>query len=141
MLLLLLGVGLCTGAKVEMEGEGCHDGYLDCSSRAELCRAENYNQLLQMMTHCRQTCKQFLENKVGSTSLAGTIGINTIIDKVGFNCQLHYFHCQLSIVNFQLNPTVTVVIHTTHHHHPPPPPPTTTTKTLLCCFSAPCGRI
>ena len=44
-----------------------------------------------------------------------------IIDKVGFNCQLHYSHWQLSIVNFQLNQTVTVVIHTTHHHHHPPP--------------------
>ena len=66
MLLLLVGLALSTGAKVEMEGEGCDDGYLDCSSRAELCRADNYNELLQMMTHCRATCRQFFENKVGS---------------------------------------------------------------------------
>ena len=64
MLLLVVGVGLCTGAKVEMEGEGCDDGYLDCSSRAELCRAENYADLLQMLTHCRQTCREFFRDKV-----------------------------------------------------------------------------
>ena len=66
MLLLLVGVGLCRTAKVEMEGDGCDDGYLDCSDRAELCRADNYNELLQMMTHCRQTCRQFFQEKVGS---------------------------------------------------------------------------
>ena len=71
MFLLLLGVGLCTGAKVEMEGEGCDDGYLDCSHRAELCRSENYNELLQMMTHCRQTCRHFFENKVGRWVVLG----------------------------------------------------------------------
>ena len=66
---LLLALGLCSGVKVEMEGEACHDGYLDCSNRAELCRAEDYHQLLQMMTHCRPTCKQFFENKVGRAVL------------------------------------------------------------------------
>ena len=67
---LLLALGLCSGVKVEMEGEACHDGYVDCSNRAELCRAEDYHQLLQMMTHCRTTCRQFFENKVGMSSWA-----------------------------------------------------------------------
>ena len=67
-LLVGVGVGLTTSARLEMAGDGCDDGYLDCSDRAELCRADNYSQLLQMMTHCRQTCRKFFEEKVGSTN-------------------------------------------------------------------------
>ena len=79
MLLLLVGVGLCRSAMVEMEGDGCDDGYLDCSHRAELCRADNYNELLQMMTHCRQTCRQFFQEKVGGREhFSKYLGINTI---------------------------------------------------------------
>ena len=64
MLLLLVALGHRTATKVEMKGEGCDDGYLDCSSRAELCRADNYAELLQMLTHCRQTCREFFQDKV-----------------------------------------------------------------------------
>ena len=86
MLLLLVGVGLCRTAKVEMEGDGCDDGYLDCSDRAELCRADNYNELLQMMTHCRQTCRQFFREKVGRASWDHRqIGINTIYIFIVYN--------------------------------------------------------
>ena len=64
VLLLFESLVVPISAKVEMKGVDCDDGYLDCSARSGSCVADNYPELLQMMTHCRKTCRQYLENKV-----------------------------------------------------------------------------
>merc|ERR1711953_365259 len=81
-LLVGVGVGLTTSARLEMAGDGCDDGYLDCSDRAELCRADNYSQLLQMMTHCRQTCRKFFEEKTVPDMVDVLGGLDNVIPDI-----------------------------------------------------------
>lgn len=60
-------LGVVISSKLEMAGVDCDDGYMDCSVKEELCRAENYSQLLHMLTHCRQTCRRYFDDKVGTS--------------------------------------------------------------------------
>ena len=65
LLILLPGplLALSQATKQGMTGEACDDGYIDCSYRAEQCGTEDYSELLQMMTHCRQTCRRYFQDR------------------------------------------------------------------------------
>ena len=59
MLLLIVTVipSLVLGKLQELRGEECEDGYIDCGARAELCFSSHIPSVLNMLTHCRQTCR------------------------------------------------------------------------------------
>ena len=46
-----------------IEDVACEDEYVDCSARAEQCCSDQVETVLDMLTHCRETCRQHFSDR------------------------------------------------------------------------------
>ena len=56
-------LGGVLGKLLELEGEECEDGYVECGDRAELCHSSHIPSALHMLTHCRETCRHSFRDR------------------------------------------------------------------------------
>ena len=60
----LLLLTMDTLAKLRtIEDVTCEDEYVDCSARAEQCSSDKVETVLNMLTHCRETCRQHFSDR------------------------------------------------------------------------------
>ena len=53
-----------TQAKLRpIEDASCEDEYVDCGARAEQCSSDKVQTVLNMLTHCRETCRQHFRDR------------------------------------------------------------------------------
>jgi len=76
------------GKEVQLGGNVCEDEYLDCGDRAKLCegngREGDYQELLGMLTSCRQTCREYFKGREVSQAVEYLGGLNdTVMDIFG----------------------------------------------------------
>jgi len=83
-LLLLTGQRQAVAKEKELAGDVCEDEYLDCEDKYALCEAENYEQLLGMLTSCRETCRKHYRGREFSQTVEYLGGLNdTVLDIFG----------------------------------------------------------
>ena len=46
-----------------IEDANCDDEYVDCGDRAEQCHSDKVEIALNMLTHCRETCRQHFRDR------------------------------------------------------------------------------
>jgi len=82
---LLVGQGE-SGKERQMDGTVCEDEYIDCGDRAEQCEAggggADYEQLLGMLTSCRETCRQYYSGREVADEVEYLGGLNDTVRDV-----------------------------------------------------------
>ena len=63
LLLILLGDIVTGGRETQVKYDTCEDGYIDCASMSHMCHSAHVQEVLHMLTHCRQTCHNIFNNR------------------------------------------------------------------------------